>query len=545
MNDALKNFTKAEAEGRVASPQTERTPGRSDEVRNNEGGFVFKVSARDRLERFLILGTDGGTFYVGQKELTKDNVSFVRSMIARDERLVVDTLVDVSVNGRAYQNTPAIFTLALVLTEGQDKAYAREAVNKVVRTGTHVFEFAEFLSDLGGWGRAKRKALAGWYTDQDAGSLAYQAVKYRQRNGWTHRDVFRVAHPQGVSTSVGNFILGKSVNEDSLEILRAFQRMQDAKSVTDVYNVLDSYKSLPWETIPTQFLKDAGVWKRLFYNGQLNGQALIRNITRLARINAFNDLQFVVDYAARLTDEEMIARTRLHPVNFLNASVVHSEGRVDRSYSWSMGRNKDWNTVPQIVDALNEGFHLSFKHVEPAGKRTGIFIDTSGSMTQVAMGLDLSCCQVSAAIAMTIARTEPMHVIKGFSSGRYGRVNDGLQDLNITAKTPLAQAVREAQNANWGSTDCSLPMVWAKEHGVELDTFVVITDNETYAGRIKPFQALKRYRKDTGIDARLAVLGVSSTGFTIADPSDRGMMDFVGFDSNAPRALADFSAGRI
>jgi 60 kDa SS-A/Ro ribonucleoprotein len=48
-----------------------------------------------------------------------------------------------------------------------------------------------------------------------------------------------------------------------------------------------------------------------------------------------------------------------------------------------------------------------------------------------------------------------------------------------------------------------------------------------------------------GIDAKLAVLGVSATDFSIADSSDRGMMDFCGFDASGPRVLADFSAGRI
>jgi 60 kDa SS-A/Ro ribonucleoprotein len=103
----------------------------------------------------------------------------------------------------------------------------------------------------------------------------------------------------------------------------------------------------------------------------------------------------------------------------------------------------------------------------------------------------------------------------------------------------------EMRKVNWGGTDCSLPMTWALENRVEVDTFVVITDNETWAGKIHPFQALKQYRKSMGIDAKLAVLGVSATDFSIADSSDRGMMDFCGFDASGPRVLADFSAGRI
>jgi 60 kDa SS-A/Ro ribonucleoprotein len=32
-----------------------------------------------------------------------------------------------------------------------------------------------------------------------------------------------------------------------------------------------------------------------------------------------------------------------------------------------------------------------------------------------------------------------------------------------------------------------------------------------------------------------------STGFSIADPSDAGMLDVVGFDTNAPKVISDFA----
>lgn len=275
----------------------------------------------------------------------------------------------------------------------------------------------------------------------------------------------------------------------------------------------------------------------------------MRNITRLARQGAFSDMQFAADFAAALVDEENLVKSRLHPVNLLNASVVYNEGQMDRNADfWYPSRNKNWTTEAVIADAIDEAFHKSFKTVTPAGKRTMLAIDVSGSMSSSAMGLDLSCAQVSGAIAMTVARTEPAHIIRGFTSGNYrygyGRGSD-LTDLAITSRTPLATAMSKVQKNNFGGTDCSQPMTWALENGVEVDTFVVVTDSETWAGKIKPSQALVKYRKATGIDARLAVLGVASTGFTIADPNDRGMLDMCGFDSNGPRILADFSAGRI
>jgi 60 kDa SS-A/Ro ribonucleoprotein len=537
VSNALRNSIKTQN----TTPQTQKA--KPNQVVNNAGGFVFQVSDVSRLERFLILGTDGGTYYVGEQKHTEANVKFLKEFIARDERRFVDTVVDVSVNGRAYKNSPALFAIALVLTEGKDKAYAREAFQKVVRTSTHLFEVAEYVDGLGGWGRAKRAAFAGWYESKGADQLAYQAVKYRQRNGWTHKDVLRLSHAKPDS-QVASFMVGKGVEGD-IDILRGFQAMQNVVAVEEVIRILDSFKNLPWETIPTQFLTDARVWKTLFYNGQLTGQALIRNITRLAKNGAFKDMQFAADYAAKLNDEEMIAKSRLHPVNYLNTIVVYSEGQVDRQYGY---RKLDWTPEGVILDALNDGFHTSFKTVTPAGKRTLLAVDVSGSMSSPAMGLDLSCAQVSGALAMTIARTEPAHVIRGFTSsggGWYNR-NSELTDLGISAKSSLNDAMRKVQKSNFGGTDCSLPMTWALENKVEVDTFAVVTDSETWAGKIHPHQALKQYRDKMGINAKLAVFGVAGSPFTIADPSDTGrQMDFVGFDSAAPRVFADFSAGRL
>lgn len=549
MSNSLRDYAVSEKAVRTTTPQRQRTPGRTDEVENSAGGYVFKASDKSRLERFLILGTDGGTYYVGERDLTKQNVDFVRKMIATDESAVLSTVVDVSSNGRAVRNSPALFVLALVFTEGKDKAAARAALPKVARTSTHLFEFADYINNLGGWGRAKRGAVADWMLEK-GDSLAYQAVKYRQRNGWTMRDCMRLSHVRGVDPRIGRFILNGDVTEDSPDIIRGFAAMQQAGSVKEAVSTLNDYKNLPWEAIPTQFLNEVDVWKTLFDNGQLQGQALVRNITRLAKLDAFKDMEFAAKYAARLTDEAMLARTRLHPINLLNASVVYNKGQVSRAGFglWnSFERNKSWTTESVIADALDEAFHKSFKTIEPAGKRTMLAIDVSGSMSQKANGLDLSCAQVSAAMAMTVARTEPAHIIRGFTTAvRFGyRGSAQLTDLGITARMGLSTAMGEVSKRNFGGTDCAQPMLWALENDVEVDTFVVITDNETWAGNIKPTQALKKYRDKTGIPARLAVLGVASTGFTIADPLDRGTLDMVGFDASAPKVLADFSAGRI
>ena len=70
---------------------------------------------------------------------------------------------------------------------------------------------------------------------------------------------------------------------------------------------------------------------------------------------------------------------------------------------------------------------------------------------------------------------------------------------------------------------------------------MIYTDSETWAGDIHPAQALRDYRRASGMAARLVVVGMVSNGFTIADPADQGMLDVVGFDTATPQLIADFA----
>jgi len=149
----------------------------------------------------------------------------------------------------------------------------------------------------------------------------------------------------------------------------------------------------------------------------------------------------------------------------------------------------------------------------------------------------LSPSAATAALAVVAARTEPWTAIMGFA--------DSFRDLGITAKDRVDVATRKVSGLTFGSTDASLPMTWALQNKIQVDTFVVMTDNETWAGNIQPVQALEKYRQATGIGAKLIVVGMTSTGFTIADPDDAGMLDVVGFDGATPALMAKFAKGEI
>lgn len=515
--------------GTRATPQTEPVLGKA-QVQNNAGGYVFEVDDFTRLQRFLILGVDQGTYYAAPRPLAVENAAVVKRCLDTDYKRTVDLICDISVAGRAPKNDPALFALAMATAHPKANVYALSRLGDVARIGTHLFHFAQFVEGQRGWGRGLRKAVARWY-EGDADKLAYQLVKYRNRDGWTHKDLLRLAHPEAPTEAhkaLYDFVCGREVAEVP-RIVEGYLKIKDA-DVHEAAELVREYK-LPWETIDSQHLTNPIIWDSLLESDSLPLTALVRNLgvmtARGVLAPGSNGTNTVI---TRLSDVEAIKKARLHPIAVLNALITYQNG-VSRG-------GVTWQPVSRVVDALDAAFYSAFKAVEPANKRTLLGIDISGSMGMgMVANASFSARVGSAAFALVTAATEPETISMGFSHQ--------FVPLDVSPRRRLDDQVRAISGLPFGGTDCAVPMLWATKNKIEVDTFVVITDNETWAGGVHPFQALKQYRHQMGIDARMIVVGMTATEFSIADKSDAGMMDVVGFDTTAPGVISDFSAGRL
>lgn len=539
--------------GTKQTPQTQAVPGRSDQVVNNAGGYVFQVNPLTQLRRFLTIGTAGGTYYVGQSKLTQENGQLIITMIQEgpeSHRIIVDEIVRVSIAGRAPKPNQALFALAIAcqMGETEGKQYARSKINQVVRTGTHLFTFIGYLEQFGGIGRGLRTALGKWYTEKDADDLSLQLIKYRQRNGWTHRDVLRKAHPKEERPAMRaalDWTVGKKTeSQDNLpDFIRFFQQVNEPG--VDVAEFLKQ-AYLPWEALPDSAMNDTKVWGVMLDNG-MPITALVRQLPRLTSIGVISPMGGrTADVVSQLTNEHKVRKSRIHPIQVLTALKTYKQGHGEKG-------KLTWVPVPAIIDALDDMFYMSFANVVPTGKRILSAIDLSASMTwaqNVPPNQPLNCRELAAAMNMITVRTETNHLTMGFTTGggyssRWGAHAPGMVTLPISARQRLDDVVRTIGSYPAGGTDCSLPITYALTEGIEVDAFIIYTDNETWAGDIQPFQALQQYRKTTGIDAKFIVQAMTPTKFSIADPLDTGMLDVSGFDSATPAFISDFIRGDV
>ncbi len=507
----------------VETPQSEPLP---NQVVNSAGGFSFVVDDWVRLQRFLILGSEGGSYYATERKLTRENAEAVVRCFDADPQRAAGLIESISLAGRAPKNDPAIFSLALGASHANPVArHASLAkLNSVCRTATHLFSFVDAVSQMRGWGRGLRQAVALWYQSKSADDLALQVCKYRQRGGWSHRDVLRLCHalPKDLQPVLRFAATGK-IDGEVPALIEAWSKAQDAKTAHDLAPLLDS--GLTWEMIPTEFLGQADVWRMLA--PRLPMIAAFRNLARMTASGALESMSEASrSLAQRLSDQDAIRKALVHPIQVLAAMMTYGSGHGARG-------SLTWTPIKEIVEALDEAFIKAFGNVKPSGKRLRVALDVSGSMEggEVAGVPGLTPRIASAAMAMVWAKTEPTVEFQAFSHV--------LIPVNIAKCESVRSICQMVSRIPFGATDCSLPIVDALNSKAERDAFIVLTDSETWAGHIHPSAALKQYRSVSS-RAKLCVVGMVSNGFSIADPNDGGMMDVVGFDTATPNLISDF-----
>lgn len=528
------------------TPQSQPIPG-STQVPNNAGGYAWGIDDWARLDRFLILGSEGGTYYVDEKTLTIRNADAVARCIKEDGLRVVKRAAEISHTGRAPKNDPALFVLAMCMSPDFADTATRQAAadqfNSIVRIGTHLFNINEMAKDLRGWGRAWRQVNANWYTDKSPGALAYQVVKYQQRGGWSHRDILRLSHPKPPTKAhdvIFKWIVSGELpgalpadiartQQVGLGHIVGYEHAKHAKSEKEIVNLIHGY-GLTREMIPTQWLNSAVVWDALLTTMPMT--AMIRNLAKMTSVGLISPMSMAVKAVCQRLDSDAVAKVRVHPLQVLVALEVYRRGRGIKG-------SMTWTPVPQVIDALDAAFYHAFGNVEPSGKRTMLALDVSSSMFgwSIAGMAPISPAVGAAAMAMVTARVEQNWAVMGFAHN--------FRSIPITPRQRLDDVVKTAYGMGFGGTDCSIPMTYATKHKIPVDTFVIYTDNETWAGRIHPAQALREYRNAMGIPAKLVVVGMVASGFSIADPNDAGMMDVVGFDTATPQLITDFSKAEV
>jgi 60 kDa SS-A/Ro ribonucleoprotein len=281
--------------------------------------------------------------------------------------------------------------------------------------------------------------------------------------------------------------------------------------------------------------------------------ALLRNLASLTSIGLFEDKELLALVVKHLNDKDAVQKSHIHPVNVIIAWFVYRKGHGFKG-------KLSWTPQKEIVDALEQMAFLAFANAPPTTKRYGVFIDGSGSMTSETTFQGLSNADIAALLSLVIARSGQGHLFYVFSAKGHRRCqtpslsnggawgspptdNTGLYDVghHIHANSTFQEVLDAVQLSNWGATDISNGIRYLEKSNKHVDAIVVITDNDINTGE-KPLVALNSYRKAIGNpNVKLITLAVQLNDLTIADPSDKGMLDMCGFDTNSYQVMHAFT----
>lgn len=557
MTDPLATITTRKTDQtRQADPAQEK---------NRAGGYTFVADDMNRLRRFLAMGVEGGTYYAGQDEVAIESSTLVLDLIRTRPTEVLATVVDMSTRGATTKQQPLMFTMA-ALAGAEDpevRALTLNALPTVARTASHLFLFASYVKNFRGWGKGLRKGIARWYDGKDVDALAYQIEKYGSRYGYGHRDLLLLSHAGSAQSksetadparkALYAHAAGKPLT-DTIGLL-PFVTVQatalaDSESVEETVRIIADSPRVSWEMVKSEHLGDKRVWEALLDGDHVPIGALIKNLGRLTAngtLDPFGQDDRTARVIGRLTSPEVLAGGRIHPMATMLAGATYHLGHGLRG-------SLTWHPIPNIEKALHAAFLASFGSITPDDTKTVVLgMDVSGSMDGGSVGgLPMVPRDAAAGLAMALAAQFPRNLGLAFTGDwtgqkryRHELVANTVTPINFDPLRRLPDLIAEARGLEFGRTDCALPIKHALDRGLAVDAFVVLTDNETYAGDVHPHQMLRTYRERTGINARMVTVSLVNNHSTIADPKDPLMLDVVGLDNNVVSLVGDFIAGRV
>ena len=566
-------------------------------IKNNAGGFTYEVEDKDLLLRILILGTNGNTYYASSQKLTDDAINSVKKMIADGNgEMVINTLKDVYLSNRAPKMDSLFFILAM-LTNSPDftivpkdiKSKAYEIIPEI-RTFSQLYTLEGIRKSFGkkGFGRGARNAFFKYINKLSGKQFAYQATKYVSRKigdeSWSIKDIITCAHIPSKKLSLESQIVltyivkgiekmeefYKSIDDskktDNITYVTEYIRaVEDTKSETctpeKAIELITKYK-LPREVLNTKLLNNNDVWNSLLYvktddkiKITMPITALLRNLGVMSNRGLFESNEELVDAIVdHIKNINVLKFGMIHPVAILIAMSTYKMGRgLKGSLTWKINN--------KIAQGLEDAFYIAFGIVEGTGKRILHALDCSGSMGSPMPCLpQLSSCQAVSTLVMEAIKRESVYSEKtGVQFVQDVMIFDKKGSIvNINSTDRLDNVIKKVQDYNFGTTDCAQPMIKALEMFKEskgekglYDAFIVYTDNETYAGKIHPSEALDNYNKETGLTAKLIVVATTPTSYSISEANiltdnkmnPRLTLNIAGFDLNAPDLIRNFING--
>ncbi len=482
---------------------------------NREGAAAYAYAPKHKLAQYAATGCLSNTVYTSaERQLT--------TVLDLARQIEPEFLAKTAIYGRQVGHMKDMPALLLAVLSTRSVACLKRAFPRVIDNGRMLRNFVQIMrSGVVGrksLGSAPKALVRQWLNSASENTLIHAAIGNRP----SLEDVVRMVHPKPVDAAREAFYGWLLDKPHSLEKLpRSLQGLT-------LYE-LGKESELP--DVPFQMLTALELsrkqWAQIAERG---GYQMTRmNLNTFARHGVFQVEGLAKRIAAKLRDPAEIERARVFPFQLLSA-YYEADERVPKNVRY----------------ALHRAMEIALKNVPSFGGRVVVCPDVSGSMASPITGARgdsttrVRCVDVAALMTAAVMRMNPNALALPFERC--------VRQIFLDPNDPVATNAQKLAALNGGGTNCSAPLQWLLERGVEADLVILVSDNQSWvdARACGATQTMRlwesfRYRNRS---AKLVCIDLQPLGSSQA-VERRDVLNVGGFSDDVFEIVARFSRGEL
>lgn len=454
-----------------------RSPRRKPDTVNEAGGLAYLFSDEHALAQYAVTGTFGNTYYATAGEQLDKVMEKAKNC---ESEFIAKLAVYASEEGK-MKDVPA-YLLAVLAARGETELLKKVFDRVVGRNVKILLNFVQIIrSGVTGrrsFGTAVKKLIQNWLTSRNGKKLYIASVGHSDPS---LADVIKMTHPFPDSIELGAtiaYILDGKFNEDWMLTVNGRTTDYHWNDLPEDIRLFEmwkrGYKDFEIPDLPFRSLTNLDLsvddWREIAENMPWN--TLRMNLNMLNRKGVFDDREFVDKTARRLADAKAIKRSCAFPYNLLTA------------YQNTTG------LPPQIQNALQDALEVATENVPALKGDVVVAIDVSGSMNSPVTGYGhgkptvTRCVDVAALFASCVLRQNPNAKVWAFdyAGGWSIHSRTGIYEPHLNPRDSVISNAMKLSKFGGGGTDCSLPFRKVIDDGVAVDSMILISDNQSWAG---------------------------------------------------------------
>jgi 60 kDa SS-A/Ro ribonucleoprotein len=499
-------------------------------VVNEAGGKAYNPGPRHALAQYAVTGTFNGTFYATADEQLKNTLELAKGV---DNEF----LAKVAVYSREVGNMKDMPACLLAVLSLRNANLFDRIFNRVITNGDMLRRFVQIVRS-GAVGRKSlgsgpKRKIREWLANRKPERLVFDSIGSDPSLG----DVINLAHPRAndeKQNAMFAWLIGKS----------PVAKVDDPKHQVDVrllpaaLQTLESFKAnkdgelpnVPFQMLTALPLSDKH-WTEIARTASWTMTRM--NLNTFHRHGVLKDPEMVKLLAARLSNKEEVAKSRVFPYQLLNTYLA-------------VAKNEE---IPMSLRlALQDALEHATLNVPAVGVPVIVAPDVSGSMTSPATGVrqgatsTARCLDVAALVASTMLRVNPETVVLPFDT-----------EVHKVALNPRDSVMTNAQKLalNGGGTNCAKPIEYANVNGLKADLFMLVSDNQSWVNSDRHAWALNHANgvvnawkvfKRNNPKAKLVCIDMQPYG-SVQAPDNKDILNIGGFSDTVFTTVANFVKG--